>query len=449
MGDKYCLITLGPTGSGKSGLKDIVSNYLSRKAGHYGLTGHLLSEDSVQILIDDIIEGHPHYKHLVNQILQANNPTPPAVTPKRLNANRLRRTRHQIAEAPNEDERNAFESAYWETRKLIDCTNKSHQQPVPCNYKDPAKRWLGADKKSCAVISCDGENDNKLERAIRENRNITFETTGTGNVSWLPEMIDRIHTEENSLAEDGGREYQKANYKYVFVYSYVEICTLIVRVLGRAQKKIINFTMADEKAPRLPDIKEMLQNIIKISNFFNKDDGMVNSIKNIGKNNDCYLIIVDNTIELTPEKFAGIITGQTHTSSLIRFCGHFNKDKGKFTILDNKNKLSYYPRVPQNWYNALLDIMKGPIVSKYSPNISEECNVAAREKIKQFIQPGARIGGKKTHTLSKRKSVSRKPSKKRKGVNVGKGTKKGVAAKGKGTKKGKGKGKGKGKSKKK
>ena len=39
-------------------------------------------------------------------------------------------------------------------------------------------------------------------------------------------MIDRVHTEEESSAGEG-REYQKANYKYVFVYSYVEICTLI------------------------------------------------------------------------------------------------------------------------------------------------------------------------------------------------------------------------------
>ena len=70
--DKYCLITLGPTGSGKSGLKDIVSNYLSSKksGGHFTTTGELLKQVSVQILIDDIIEAHPHYKHLVNQILQ-------------------------------------------------------------------------------------------------------------------------------------------------------------------------------------------------------------------------------------------------------------------------------------------------------------------------------------------------------------------------------------------
>ena len=115
----------------------------------------------------------------------------------------------------------------------------------------------------------------------------------------------------------------------------------------------------------------MLQNIIKISNFFEK---MVDSIKNIGKNNDCYLIIVDNTKEFTRDEFAGIPTGRTHTSILIRFCGYFNQDKFKFNILDNKKKLSYYSNVPKNWSDALRNIMKGPIVSRNSPNISEECN---------------------------------------------------------------------------
>ena len=437
MEDKYCLITLGPTGSGKSGLKDIVSNYLSRKKGqgHYEETGKLLKNKSEAILIDDIVEEHPHYKHKVNEILGDKSPGRPSVTRRTLS---MTRTRQQIAESPKQEERKAFEDAYWQTRKLIDCEDDKFQDPLPCNFVDVNKPWWGPTPE-CSATTCDKINDNRLETAIRENKNITFETTGASSVSWLSDMIDKVQKDEKGKK---CREYQKANYKYVFVYSYVEIGTLIGRVLDRAQDKIINFKIDDKKAPRLPDIKEILNNIIKISTFFND---MVDSIKKIGSNNDCYLIIVDNTQELTESQFAGLTSGVTHTSGLIRFCGHFNQDKCKFTIFDNKNKLSYYSKVPENWTDAYAEVIGGPKVSKTSPTVSQrnrKDQTAARivNKIELFMGEEVKATGKKPHTLSKRRSVSGKPSKKRRGPKVGKRTSKGNAGKKrKGTRKGKGK----------
>ena len=88
---RYFLVTLGPTGSGKGGVKDIVSSYLrqNRSRSHYYNLGILLEQSSTKILVDDLVESHPHYKKKVKEILD--------------NANTNGRTRKQIAESTNDD----------------------------------------------------------------------------------------------------------------------------------------------------------------------------------------------------------------------------------------------------------------------------------------------------------------------------------------------------------
>ena len=102
--------------------------------------------------------------------------------------------------------------------KLIDCEKEEFREPVPCNFKDAAKRWLGAED-NCSVISCDRKNDNKLEKGLYGKiKNITFETQNTGDVSWLPKDRQRAKRSKKHNVENT----KKANYKYVFVFSYVE-----------------------------------------------------------------------------------------------------------------------------------------------------------------------------------------------------------------------------------
>ena len=305
--ERYFLFTFGPTGSGKSKLRQIVSNYFCIKykdnSSHYNKTGQLLKQTSVEILIDDLVEKHLHYKVEVNKILPSKSPEPEV------------RTRQEIADNPTPEEREAFEKAYWTTRKLIDCEQDRHQATLECSFADDTKPFLGP-MSGCKVTTCDKKSDSELFNALQENENITFESQGNSSVQWI---LNSVYEQDRDELESRQKNSPMSR-KFIFVYSYVAICTLIDRILRRAKDSIINFDVGQEYAPRLPNIREILLKIEEISKYLQEDIRkvdpyshqtriFVNMLKTIEdlsrKGYQCYLVIVDNTEPLSPKDREG------------------------------------------------------------------------------------------------------------------------------------------------
>ena len=209
MEDRYFLVTLGPTGSGKSVLKTIVSKFFKQipksqdSGGDSEGISKLLSGKSKEILVDDIVEGHAHYKQKILNILSG------MTDDERIN----------LAKNPTMDQRKNFEQAYWETRKLIDCRQQTYQQTLKCRFKNQDKPWEGftedeqqseetpsVTKYNCEQQNCDTLNDEKLTEALRKGDNITLETQGEKIPTWIfTDFIDKLAKERN-----------KPSYKYKF-----------------------------------------------------------------------------------------------------------------------------------------------------------------------------------------------------------------------------------------
>ena len=103
------------------------------------------------------------------------------------------------------------------------------------------------------------KNDEILTTAIRDGKNVIFETTGEREFKWL------FDTHNAGLT--------KHKYNIVLAWNVVEVCELITRNANRAKESIEEFienTKGD--APRLPDITTdtMFAKLTNIINTFEK-----------------------------------------------------------------------------------------------------------------------------------------------------------------------------------
>ena len=105
-------------------------------------------------------------------------------------------------------------------------------------------------------MTCDAKNDEILTTAIKEGKNVIFETTGEREFKWL------FETHKEGL--------KSKKYNIVLAWNVVEVCELIARNANRAKESIQKFIddSKGENAPRLPDISpdtmfDKLTNIIK------------------------------------------------------------------------------------------------------------------------------------------------------------------------------------------
>jgi hypothetical protein len=193
----YLIITSGPTGSGKSSLPNKIINYLN-----------LNYNPQVKILIDDIVERQESYKKKVldikNDYCMEDN-------------NKLCDNFEKKIKNPDNTILNKFSTAYFETRKKKGCDHEINK-------------------------TCDMINDENLENAFNEGKNIIFETTGTYYPSWIFKYnMDFI---------------KKFDYKIIMAWTIADWCELVKRNSYRAIKSFEDFLIdKSNPTPRLPDIR--------------------------------------------------------------------------------------------------------------------------------------------------------------------------------------------------
>ena len=152
------------------------------------------------ILIDELVQKDPLYKKEVDIILKK------CKTKKCL-------------DSPSISTYKQFESAYWKTRKY------------------------GCNMKKCVDSSgCDCLNDTHLKRAIKQNKNIIFETSGTSLPDWLIKILP-------------------GHYKVTYYVILLDINNLIQRSIHRAYNAFMLYKLDHKIAPRLPrsDKKHLLK----------------------------------------------------------------------------------------------------------------------------------------------------------------------------------------------
>jgi hypothetical protein len=190
----YIIVTLGPTGAGKSTL-------IGKTIRHLGL-----EERYTKILIDDLVENNPTYKKYVADIIRD------VEKECRLN-NEICDTRKYYLN-PSEQLLEKFNKAYFTVRKADNCIKES-------------------------PLSCDSLNDARLKQAIEDESNIVFETTGAYIPSWL-------------LSDP----FINSKYRVIFAYSLVSFDNLIQRNQSRVIKSIKEFQRDNSNpGPRLPNIE--------------------------------------------------------------------------------------------------------------------------------------------------------------------------------------------------
>ena len=203
MSKPYIIITLGPPGSGKSTLINETISYLN------------FDSDYVKILVDDLVENNKLFKEKISSII----------------SDILKKCKKKRVHCLDEECKECNTSSYYE----------EHSDELLKKFSDA---YLSVRKAPNCVddsnLNCDEYNDEKLTKAIKEKKNIIFETTGL-NPNWL---LSEPFINENS------------DYTVIFAYSLVNFDKLIERNKQRALKSIKEFQNNKIKpAPRLPYIK--------------------------------------------------------------------------------------------------------------------------------------------------------------------------------------------------
>jgi hypothetical protein len=193
-GNPYLIITAGPTGSGKGSLPDKIIKYLN-----------LNKNERVNILIDDIVENQENYKKEIKKIINKYC----------IDIELCKNLKDKINNPDDEILKN-FNDIYFNTRKNKGCNN--------------------TDK------TCDNINDEKLENAFKNGKNIIFETTGTYYPSW----IFKYNMEK----------LNEWKYEVIMAWTIADWCELVKRNSSRAIESFEKFIKDnDSPGPRLPDIR--------------------------------------------------------------------------------------------------------------------------------------------------------------------------------------------------
>lgn len=211
MKNPYIIVTLGPTGSGKTGLINKTISHLK------------LNSNYQKILIDDLIENNDIYKQNVLEIIK--NVEKECMD----NCKTTKCNCDNFYTNPTSDLLEKFNKAYYLTRNSPNCVKG---YPLDCNSL----------------------NDNKLQTAISERKNIVLESTGGYIPKWLlsGEQFSKDVWTKISIPYISAT---KNPYRIIFAYSVVPFDELIRRNTRRTIQTMHAFlnnpTMA---GPRLPDI---------------------------------------------------------------------------------------------------------------------------------------------------------------------------------------------------
>lgn len=295
---KYIIVTVGPTGSGKTDVIKTVEKILNIDEIH---------QDNY-ILIDNLVEVDPFYKSEVHKILE-----------KSCESNNIANCNvNGLVNNPSKELLESFEKAYFYSRKRKGCgkgivsneTNGADRNPDNADQDQDQD----ADHHPDNGETCDQLNDFKFEKSLEEGKNIVFETTGEkGDTSPAAWFLTNSEWWANAY-----KKIQDHNYKIIIAYSLVEKSKLIERNKSRAKDSIVQFIeqiknkKIDDpsvKAPRLPDINS-------IPSKFDK--------------------IINNLIVLLHKCFGGHDLGGHYSSE--EYCGTYPLKNINVMVFDNSGK---------------------------------------------------------------------------------------------------------------
>jgi len=200
----YLIVTNGTTGSLKTKMAEEIIKYLK------------LNPTNTKINIDDLVIKNKEYKKRVLDIIKK--------VAKECNNNKA--CISEKYENPSDKLQEDFAKAYYDVRKGeggISCTD---------SFKN----------------SCDKLNDLNLENALKESRNIVFESQGLSVPSWLL-----------------SQPYLTEKYNVIFAYSLAPIKKIVDVIKKRGKARIDKYIKnPNEDAPRMPSVdKKIIGNNIK------------------------------------------------------------------------------------------------------------------------------------------------------------------------------------------
>lgn len=221
MNNPIFLFVIGPNSSGKNALPKYVDEYLK-------LSGMLTNSTKTEtILIDNLVEKNPYYKHTIDNYLKDFKNVD-----GEFNINELKKKFIN----PDDKLLDYYNNAYMKARKHTNCETGEETTKIE--------------------KTCDNINDTNLLKALETKKNIIFETNGTYFPRWVFRQL--------------GSHISAGKYNIIMAWSVVSLCNLIERNKTRAITSLENYLNDNihNTPPRLPDIRkkiynERLHNIIK------------------------------------------------------------------------------------------------------------------------------------------------------------------------------------------
>ena len=220
----YLLITMGPTGSGKSSLIKAVCEHLE------------LPITKNKVLIDDLVVDNPYYRHKVKEFL-----------------NKFLKTKSydeliELFEKGDTYLQRIFNNFYFSTRSQTYCYKSSRyygellkEDDIQFN-KDNEKLTLTKNftLEEHQRFNCNNTNDIKLKELIDKHTSFVLETTGTSFPNWLVKIP------------------KLAKYQIIFAIPGVNTCKLLTRNKTRAITTLKHFLINpyNTEPPRLPTVDE-------------------------------------------------------------------------------------------------------------------------------------------------------------------------------------------------
>ena len=248
------VITLGPTGSGKGGaLKKL-------KESHPGIDklNHLIETG-----VDEIVVKHKYYKSQMKTFL----------------TDKIKETRYDEKDDEgkkeiikdlilklNTEEYKKIEQFYFEARYNRKNDDIGGLLDEECDFRKDNSRYQKRPLCKSLDGSCEKQNDEQIEEAITNGETLLIESTGTYYPSWL---LNTPTDYPFNYADKLNRQH----YQVIFIWNYVQICTLVKRILDRTINQIVNFLKdpTENDAPRFPNFLRLIEELPEIyKNFYSK-----------------------------------------------------------------------------------------------------------------------------------------------------------------------------------
>lgn len=204
------IIKAGPTGCGKSSIPKWLCESYS-----------IVCQDYVNISIDDVVEENIKYKEYVNDTF----------------------TKHSITEKSSNDDLQVFVNNDNVKKDFCDAYHLVRMNTTTRCDGDDTKYNINACGNGTIKETCDDYLDKLIRESANNKKNIVLETTGEYPVDWL-----FVYDKQNNPPF-----IIKDNYNIIYVYSVVDLDTLLERNKNRSIKQIKDYFENKKNAPRVTD----------------------------------------------------------------------------------------------------------------------------------------------------------------------------------------------------